>query len=196
MNIHRTRILPTLIALVLALTPLAASAGNPHGEMPAVAGKPGKGQGQDKHQGQGQGQGKGKGQGHAQQGGSNDGGNAQQAHGQDASQHHHDREHWQRDWQADEFLAAGFSAAILASLLGQDTAVLHTGAKPLPPGIAKNLARGKPLPPGIAKQQPTGYLLSTLPRVHGHEWYAVGRDLVLIQAGTLIVAEILREVFN
>jgi hypothetical protein len=25
------------------------------------------------------------------------------------------------------------------------------GAKPLPPGIAKNLARGKPLPPGIAK---------------------------------------------
>ena len=186
MNIHRTRILPSLMALVLALTPLAAGAGNPHGEMPGAADNPG----------QGQGKGQGKGQGNAQQGGSHHGGSAKQAHGQDAGQHRHDREHWQRDWQADEFLAAGFTAAILASLLGQDTAVLHTGAKPLPPGIAKNLARGKPLPPGIAKQQPTGYLLSTLPRVHGHEWYAVGRDLVLIQAGTLIVAEILREVFN
>ena len=27
-----------------------------------------------------------------------------------------------------------------------------TGYKALPPGIAKNLARGKPLPPGIAKK--------------------------------------------
>jgi len=188
MNTHRNRILPSLLAFALALAPLAASAANPHGDAPGAAGKPGKGQGQDKGQDKNQGKEK------AQHGGPQ--GGPKQAHGQDDGHHHPDRERWQRDWQADEFQAAGFTAAILAGLLGQDTTALHIGAKPLPPGIAKNLARGKPLPPGIAKQQPSGYLLSTLPRVQGHEWYTVGRDLVLIQAGTLIVAEILREVFN
>ena len=191
MNTHRKRILPTLIALALVLTPLAARAGNPHADMPAAAGKPDKSQGQDKSQGKG----KGKSQ-HGGKGSSHHGGGAKQAHGQDDGHHHHDREYWQRDWQTDEFLAAGFTAAILADLLGQDTTALHIGAKPLPPGIAKNLARGKPLPPGIAKRQPNVYLLSTLPRVQGHEWYAVGRDLVLVQAGTLIVTEILREIFD
>jgi Ni/Co efflux regulator RcnB len=193
MNTSRKRFLSSLVVLAMVLIPLAVSAGNPQNDRPAAAGKPGKGQGHDMSQG------KDKNHGQAAQGGnggSHHGGGVHQAHGQGAEQHRHDREYWQRDWQADEFLAAGFNAAILAGLLGQDMTVLHTGARPLPPGIAKNLARGKPLPPGIAKQQPTGHLLSTLPRVQGHEWYAVGRDLILIQAGTLIVAEILREVFN
>src|SRR5688572_22569297 len=37
--------------------------------------------------------------------------------------------------------------------------------KPLPPGIAKNVARGKPLPPGIAKRSVPPALLQQGPRV-------------------------------
>lgn len=64
-------------------------------------------------------------------------------------------------------------------------------AKPLPPGIAKNLARGKPLPPGIAKQRFPAGLLSQLPHRPGHEWAVVGNDIVLIAAATGIVVGIL-----
>ncbi|MBK5074745.1 hypothetical protein I2492_17190 [Budviciaceae bacterium CWB-B4] len=70
------------------------------------------------------------------------------------------------------------------------------GYKPLPPGIAKNLARGKPLPPGIAKKMVPVTMLNGLPRYSGYEWYAVGDDLVLVAATTLIVNTILQGVFN
>jgi len=71
-----------------------------------------------------------------------------------------------------------------------------TGAKPLPPGIAKNLARGKPLPPGIARTRLPDPFLHELPHHEGYEWQRVGRDLVLVVVGTLIVAEILEHVFD
>jgi hypothetical protein len=106
------------------------------------------------------------------------------------------RDYWTRDWELGAFLAAGFTVTALNGLLDFDSAPLHVGARPLPPGIAKNLARGKPLPPGIARQQLGAPLLQVLPRVHDHEWYAVGRDLVLVQAGTLLVVEILRAVLD
>lgn len=64
----------------------------------------------------------------------------------------------------------------------------------LPPGIAKNLARGKPLPPGIAKNFDSR-LLGQLPRYDGYEWKQVGRDIVLITA-TGIIYEILRNVLD
>ncbi|HSB54053.1 MAG TPA: hypothetical protein VLD58_06840, partial [Gemmatimonadales bacterium] len=48
------------------------------------------------------------------------------------------------------------------------------GVKPLPPGIAKNLARGKPLPPGIAKQQLPQAVLTLLPPRPGYERTIVG----------------------
>lgn len=70
------------------------------------------------------------------------------------------------------------------------------GYKPLPPGIAKNLARGKPLPPGIAKQTVPASLLGRLPHYDGHQWYVVGRDLVLVSLTGLIVANILDNVFD
>ncbi len=38
-----------------------------------------------------------------------------------------------------------------------------TGYDSLPPGIAKNLARGKPLPPGIAKKTVPASMLGQLP---------------------------------
>jgi hypothetical protein len=53
---------------------------------------------------------------------------------------------------ADSVLAAGATAAMVSALLGAQAQSLAVGARPLPPGIQKNLAREKPLPPGIAKQ--------------------------------------------
>jgi hypothetical protein len=64
----------------------------------------------------------------------------------------------------------------------------------LPPGIAKNLARGKPLPPGIAKRAlPTG-LLGRLPSYPGHEVIIVDRDVFLVNAATQIIVDILERV--
>lgn len=61
-------------------------------------------------------------------------------------------------------------------------------AKPLPPGIARNLARGKPLPPGIAKQVVSAELLGQLPgRATGVEIVIVGDRVVLLNARGLVV---------
>jgi hypothetical protein len=67
-------------------------------------------------------------------------------------------------------------------------------AQGLPPGIAKNLARGKPLPPGIAKRYLPPGLLGRLPPRPGYEWVAVGRDVVLIAIATGIIVDILGDV--
>ncbi len=71
-----------------------------------------------------------------------------------------------------------------------------TGYKPLPPGIQKNLARGKPLPPGIEKTRMPGGMLDKLPKQKGYEWRNAGADLLLVQEGTEIVADVLRDVFK
>lgn len=102
---------------------------------------------------------------------------------------------WQRDWGIEDFVGAGLTAAIVRELLGDNGNALNTGASGLPPGIAKNLARGKPLPPGIAKKQPGAAVLGALPRIDGHNWLEIGASLVLIEAGTQIVREIVHGVF-
>jgi len=71
-----------------------------------------------------------------------------------------------------------------------------TGAKPLPPGIRKNLARGKPLPPGIAKQRMPAPIVADLPRHDGYEWRRAGADLVLVASGSLVISDILEGVFD
>lgn len=60
----------------------------------------------------------------------------------------------------------------------------------LPPGIAKNYALGKPLPPGIAKKLPGGLLGQLPPRTH-HQLLVVDHDIVLIEAATRVVVDIL-----
>jgi hypothetical protein len=65
----------------------------------------------------------------------------------------------------------------------------------LPPGIAKNLARGKPLPPGIAKRYLPPDLLGRLPRRPGHEYLLVGRDIVLLALATGVIVDVLSDVF-
>lgn len=68
-------------------------------------------------------------------------------------------------------------------------------AKPLPPGIAKNLARGKPLPPGIAKQRVPDGLRAQLPARAGVDISIVGDRIVLLEASGLVV-DILEGIFD
>lgn len=70
------------------------------------------------------------------------------------------------------------------------------GYQALPPGIAKNLARGKPLPPGIAKKTLPASMINDLPYYPGYEWRAVGDDLVLVALSTAVVAAIINGVFD
>ena len=71
-----------------------------------------------------------------------------------------------------------------------------TGYKPLPKGIRKNLARGKPMPPGIQKTRMPGGVMDKLPKKQGYEWRNAGTDLLLVEAGTEIVADVLKDVFQ
>jgi hypothetical protein len=69
------------------------------------------------------------------------------------------------------------------------------GVKPLPPGIAKNLARGKPLPPGIARTRVPDVVLVQLPwRPRGYTFFLVGDRIVLLD-GNGLVADILDSIF-
>jgi hypothetical protein len=65
----------------------------------------------------------------------------------------------------------------------------------LPPGIAKNLARGKALPPGIAKQALPQDLLAKLPpAAPGFERIIVDGKVLLVEAATRIVYDILSDI--
>jgi hypothetical protein len=60
--------------------------------------------------------------------------------------------------------------------------------RPLPPGIAKNLARGKPLPPGIVRTPvPEVILVRMPPRPAGYEVFLVGDRVVMLDRRGLIV---------
>ena len=62
----------------------------------------------------------------------------------------------------------------------------------LPPGIAKNVARGKPLPPGIARQHVPADLLVRLPAApSGLEYLIVAGKLILVETATQIVRQVL-----
>ncbi|VTP14758.1 hypothetical protein PUATCC27989T_02624 [Phytobacter ursingii] len=71
-----------------------------------------------------------------------------------------------------------------------------TGYDSLPPGIAKNVARGKALPPGIAKKTVPASMLGQLPSYPGYEWRIVGDDLVLVALSTAVVTAMINGVFK
>ena len=61
-------------------------------------------------------------------------------------------------------------------------------AEPLPPGIAKNVARGKPLPPGIAKKAlPADLVLTLGPRAERDVTFAVVGDRVVAMKSGLVI---------
>ena len=64
----------------------------------------------------------------------------------------------------------------------------------LPPGIARNLARGKQLPPGIAKQTLPSGLIDRLPPVaKGYERIIVDGKVLLVEIATQVVHDILTD---
>lgn len=67
--------------------------------------------------------------------------------------------------------------------------------KGLPPGIAKNLARGKPLPPGIAKQQLPDGLVHVLPAPpRGYERIIVDGKVLLVEIATQVIHDVLTDI--
>jgi len=83
---------------------------------------------------------------------------------------------------------AGISLAMARELAISTASV---GYKPLPPGIAKNLARGKPLPPGLATRNLSDQFVAGLPKHNGYQWVGAGADLVLIDITSRVVADVL-----
>ena len=69
------------------------------------------------------------------------------------------------------------------------------GRGALPPGIAKNLARGKALPPGIAKQVLPNDLIVSLPPVpRGYERIIADGKILLVEVATQVVHDILTDI--
>ena len=102
-----------------------------------------------------------------------------------SSRHEESRRHHQRDYRSVDL--PRINERELLRLLSQYDA---PRAEPLPPGIQRQLERGKPLPPGIAKRF-DGPLANQLPRYPGYEWERVGADVVLIEAATRVVVDVL-----
>jgi len=64
----------------------------------------------------------------------------------------------------------------------------------LPPGIARNLARGKPLPPGIAKDHLPQDLQAQLPPApDGYERIVVAGKVLLVEIATQMIHDALLE---
>ncbi|HZW59297.1 MAG TPA: anti-virulence regulator CigR family protein [Woeseiaceae bacterium] len=64
--------------------------------------------------------------------------------------------------------------------------------KGLPPGIAKNLARGKPLPPGIARHYLPDDLRQALPPPrNGYERIVVDGRILLVEIATRVIHDVL-----
>ncbi len=73
--------------------------------------------------------------------------------------------------------------------------VMGGGLSALPPGIAKNLARGKPLPPGIAKQILPAALQSALPPApDGYERIIVAGKILLVAIATQLIVDVITDV--
>ena len=114
------------------------------------------------------------------------GNNGKKAHGAPAVQVHSDK--------AIATLITATERSIILGYLGSHPVSVAT-AKPLPPGIAKKMARGGSLPPGIAKRYLPNELLVQLPPRPGYQWVVVDRDVVLVAVATGLVVDILLDVF-
>ena len=118
------------------------------------------------------------------------GNKGKQSHGAPAEQVHID--------QTVSVLITATERAIIFGYLDHHRSTLPTplaSAKPLPPGIAKKVARGGSLPPGIAKRYLPNDLLVQLPPRPGCQWVVVGTDVLLVAAATGVIIDILDDVF-
>lgn len=92
-----------------------------------------------------------------------------------------------------DLVTAGITVAAARSLAVNAG---YVGLEPLPPGIAKNLARGKPLPPGIATRHLPHNLLRGLPYHEGYQWLAAGTNLLLVNTASRVIADVLKDVLK
>lgn len=67
--------------------------------------------------------------------------------------------------------------------------------RPLPAGVRKKMAKGRPLPAGLERRLPPEAMQARLPQQPGYEWRVAGTDLILVEATTAVVHQILRDVF-
>lgn len=94
-------------------------------------------------------------------------------------------------------ISAEQAALVRAHFAGSSASSGRGRGNGLPPGIARNLERGKPLPPGIAKQYLPPSLIGRLPPLSsGLEYIVVAGKLLLVEAATQIVREVLIDVMN
>jgi hypothetical protein len=66
--------------------------------------------------------------------------------------------------------------------------------KPLPPGIARNLARGKPLPPGLVTRPVPRELLHRIHVPRGCEVVWVDGRVLLVELATRLVRDVIEDV--
>ncbi|MDT8340012.1 MAG: anti-virulence regulator CigR family protein [Longimicrobiales bacterium] len=71
-----------------------------------------------------------------------------------------------------------------------------TGARTLPPGMRQRLQKGKPLPPGIAKQVAPPALLERVAVPRGYELVEAGVDVLLVEVATGIIHDVLMDVIR
>jgi hypothetical protein len=88
------------------------------------------------------------------------------------------------------YITAGERQTILGYF--QQHPAVVAGAKPLPPGIAKKIARGGAMPPGIAKRYFPADLIGVLPARPGQRWVIAGTDVLLVELATNVVVDLLR----
>lgn len=125
---------------------------------------------------------------HGNNGNNGDHGNKGQNKGQSTDDHGNRKNYGEPDHvDSDISFSRARSLAVNYGLVGYQA---------LPPGIAKNVARGKPLPPGIAKKTLPASMINDLPYYPGYEWRAVGDDLVLVALSTAIVTAVINGVFD
>ena len=83
--------------------------------------------------------------------------------------------------------------AIITSYFAPRGGAPAASGKPLPPGIAKKVARGGSLPPGIAKRYLPPDLDERLPPRVGLERLIVGNDVLLVQVSTGAILDVIRQ---
>lgn len=99
-------------------------------------------------------------------------------------------------------VTAGVSVTLSTEQAAAVRAYLHAAPQPgrgrnggLPPGIAKNLARGKALPPGIAKTYLPGHIVTRLPSLpSGLDYIVVAGKLLLVEAATQVIRDVLLDI--
>ena len=92
-------------------------------------------------------------------------------------------------------VVAGVTAAI-ARQYALDSGVKTGELASRSAGESRKPRTCKPLPPGIAKKHAPSSMLGRLLQHPGYEMVMAGTDLILVQIGTAIVADVLKDVFR